>query len=99
MLKPLLRISDDTLTNWLQTNVRAIRDITASKYKEFTIQLLDNIGTAQMTEEYLKRSRKLVLKNQQALEEEAGIRSARNENNLKEDLELIIEERQKTYDS
>lgn len=67
--------------------------------RKSTIQLLDNIGTAQMTEEYLKRIRKLVLKNQQALEEEAGIRSAINENNLKEDLELIIEERQKTYDS
>lgn len=67
--------------------------------RKSTIQLLDNIGSAQMTEEYLKRIRKLVLKNQQALEEEAGIRSAINENNLKEDLELIIEERQKTYDS
>jgi hypothetical protein len=35
------------------------------------------------------------MKNQQILEEEAGIRSAINEDNLKKDLELIMEERQK----
>jgi hypothetical protein len=63
--------------------------------RKSTVQLLDNIGTAQMTEDLLVKIRKLVMKNQQILEEEAGIRSAINENNLKKDLELIMEERQK----
>jgi hypothetical protein len=60
-----------------------------------TVQLLDNIGTAQMTEELLARIKKLVLRNQQMLEDEAGISSELNEINLKEDMELVMEELRK----
>lgn len=63
--------------------------------RKSTIQLLDNIGTAQMTEEFITRISKLVLKKQQTLEDEAGIYSEINEENLKEDLELILEEHRK----
>jgi hypothetical protein len=63
--------------------------------RKSTIQLLDNIGTAQMTEEFVARMSKLVLKKQQTLEDEAGITSEINEKNLKEDLELILEEHRK----
>ena len=60
-----------------------------------TVQLLDNIGTAQMTEELLARIKKLVLRNQQMLEDEAGISSELNEINLKEDMERVMEELRK----
>ncbi|MGB7679561.1 MAG: hypothetical protein WBL49_12190 [Nitrososphaeraceae archaeon] len=60
-----------------------------------TVQLLDNIGTAQMTEDLLARIKKLVLRNQQMLEDEAGISSELNEINLKEDMELVMEELRK----
>ena len=60
-----------------------------------TVQLLDTIGTAQMTEELLARIKKLVLRNQQMLEDEAGISSELNEINLKEDMELVMEELRK----
>jgi hypothetical protein len=63
--------------------------------RKSTVQLLDNIGTAQMTEELLARIKKLVLRNQQMLEDEAGISSELNEINLKEDMELVMEELRK----
>jgi hypothetical protein len=63
--------------------------------RKSTIQLLDNIGTAQMTEEFLARIKKLILRNQRMLEDEAGIPSELNEENLKEDMELIMEELRK----
>lgn len=63
--------------------------------RKSTVQLLDNIGTAQMTEELMARIKKLVLRNQQMLEDEAGIPSELNEKNLKGDMELIMEELQK----
>jgi hypothetical protein len=63
--------------------------------RKSTIQLLDNIGTAQMTEELLARIKKLILRNQRMLEDEAGIPSELNEENLKEDMELIMEELRK----
>jgi hypothetical protein len=63
--------------------------------RKSTMQLLDNIGTAQMTEELLARIKKLVLRNQQMLEDEAGISSELNEINLKEDMELVMEELRK----
>jgi hypothetical protein len=63
--------------------------------RKSTVQLLDNIGTAQMTEDLLARIKKLVLRNQQMLEDEAGISSELNEINLKEDMELVMEELRK----
>ena len=63
--------------------------------RKSAMQLLDNIGTAQMTEEFMARIKKLVLRNQQMLEDEAGIPSELNENNLKEDMELVMEELRK----
>ena len=63
--------------------------------RKSAMQLLDNIGTAQMTEEFMARIKKLVLRNQQMLEEEVGIASELNENNLKEDMELVMEELRK----
>jgi hypothetical protein len=63
--------------------------------RKSTVQLLDNIGTAQMTEELLARIKKLVLRNQKMLEDEAGISSELNEINLKEDMELVMEELRK----
>jgi hypothetical protein len=63
--------------------------------RKSTVQLLDNIGTAQMTEELIARIKKLVLRNQQMLEDEAGIPSELNENNIKGDMELVMEELQK----
>ena len=63
--------------------------------RKSAMQLLDNIGTAQMTEEFMARIKKLVLRNQQMLEDEAGIASELNENNLKEDMELVMEELRK----
>jgi hypothetical protein len=63
--------------------------------RKSAMQLLDNIGTAQMTEEFVARISKLVLKKQQTLEDEAGIPSEINEKNLKEDLKLIVEELRK----
>jgi hypothetical protein len=56
------------------------------------VQLLNNIGTAQMTDELLSRIKKLVLRNQQMLEDEAGISFELNEINLKEDIEIVMEE-------
>ena len=43
----------------------------------------------------MARIKKLVLRNQQMLEDEAGIPSELNENNLKEDMELVMEELRK----
>jgi hypothetical protein len=63
--------------------------------RKSALQLLDNIGTAQMTEEFMARIKKLGLRNQQMLEDEAGIPSELNEKNLKEDMELVMEELQK----
>ena len=63
--------------------------------RKSAMQLLDNIGTAQMTEEFMARIKKLVLRNQQMLEDEVGIASELNENNLKEDMELVMEELRK----
>jgi hypothetical protein len=63
--------------------------------RKSAMQLLDNIGTAQMTEEFMARIKKLVLRNRQMLEEEVGIASELNENNLKEDMELVMEELRK----
>jgi hypothetical protein len=63
--------------------------------RKSAVQLLGNIGTAQMTEELLARIKKLVLRNQQMLEDEAGISSELNEINLKEDMELVMEELRK----
>jgi hypothetical protein len=63
--------------------------------RKSTVQLLDNIGTAQMTEEFIARIKKLVLINQQMLKDETGISSELNEKNLKEDMELVIEELRK----
>jgi len=63
--------------------------------RKSTMQLLDNIGTAQMTEEILARIKKLVLRNQQMLEDGAGIPSELNEENLKKDMELVMEELRK----
>jgi hypothetical protein len=60
-----------------------------------TVQLLDNIGTAQMTEEFLARIKKIVLINQQMLKVETGIPSELNDKNLKEDMELVMEELRK----
>jgi hypothetical protein len=48
-----------------------------------------------MTEELLARIKKLVLRDQQMLEDEAGISSELNEINLKEDMELVMEELRK----
>jgi hypothetical protein len=45
--------------------------------------------------ELLARIKKLVLRNQQMLEDEAGISSELNEINLKEDMELVMEELRK----
>jgi hypothetical protein len=63
--------------------------------RKSTVQLLDNIGPAQMTEELLARIKKLVLRNQQMLEDEAGISSELSEINLKEDMELVMKELRK----
>jgi hypothetical protein len=63
--------------------------------RKSAMQLLDNIGTAQMTEEFMARIKKLVLRNQQMLEDEVGIPSELNENNLKEDMELVMKELRK----
>jgi hypothetical protein len=63
--------------------------------RKSAMQLLDNIGTAQMTEEFMARIKKLVLRNQQMLEDKVGIPSELNENNLKEDMELVMEELRK----
>jgi hypothetical protein len=63
--------------------------------RKSTVQLLDNIGPAQMTEELLARIKKLVLRNQQMLEDEVGISSELNEINLKEDMELVMKELRK----
>jgi hypothetical protein len=63
--------------------------------RKSAMQLLDKIGTAQMTEEFMARIKKLVLRNQQMLEDEVGIASELNENNLKEDMELVMEELRK----
>jgi hypothetical protein len=63
--------------------------------RKSTVQLLDNIGPAQMTEELLARIKKLVLRNQQMLEDEAGISSELNEINLKEDMDLVMKELRK----
>ena len=46
-------------------------------------------------EAFVARISKLVLKNKQTLEDEVGIPSEINEKNLKEDLELIMEELRK----
>jgi hypothetical protein len=48
-----------------------------------------------MTEELLARIKKLVLRNQQMLEDEVGISSELNEINLKEDMELVMKELRK----
>ena len=45
--------------------------------------------------EFMARIKKLVLRNQQMLEDEVGIASELNENNLKEDMELVMEELRK----
>jgi hypothetical protein len=63
--------------------------------RKSAMQLLDNIGTAQMTEEFMARIKKLVVRNQQMLEDEVGIPSELNEKNLKEDMELVMEELRK----
>jgi hypothetical protein len=63
--------------------------------RKSTLQLLDNIGTAQMTEEFIAKIKRLVLINQQMLKDETGIPSELNEKNLKEDMEMVIEELQK----
>jgi hypothetical protein len=63
--------------------------------RKSTVQLLDNIGPAQMMEELLARIKKLVLRNQQMLEDEAGISSELNEINLKEDMDLVMKELRK----
>jgi hypothetical protein len=64
--------------------------------RKSAMQLLDNIGTAQMTEEFMARIKRLVVRNQQMLEDEAGIPSELNEKNLKEDMELVMEELRKS---
>jgi hypothetical protein len=66
-----------------------------SLIRKSTLQLLDNIGTAQMTEEFMAKIKRLVLINQQMLKDETGIPSELNEKNLKEDMEMVIEELQK----
>ena len=43
----------------------------------------------------MARIKKLVLRNQQMLEDEVGIPSELNENNLKEDMELVMKELRK----
>jgi hypothetical protein len=63
--------------------------------RKSAMQLLDNIGTAQMTEEFMARIKRLVLRNQQMLEDKVGIPCELNENNLKEDMELVMEELRK----
>jgi hypothetical protein len=64
--------------------------------RKSAMQLLDNIGTAQMTDEFMARIKRLVVRNQQMLEDEAGIPSELNEKNLKEDMELVMEELRKS---
>ena len=61
-------------------------------FRKSAIDLLDNIGTAQMQQEALGRIRRLVQDNQQKLEEETGISSSLTEDDVKEYLEQVSKE-------
>jgi hypothetical protein len=60
--------------------------------RKSAIDLLQDIGTAQLQQEALRRIRKLVQDNQQKLEEETGISSSLTEDDVKEYLEQVTKE-------
>ena len=56
------------------------------------LELVDNIGTAQMEQEIEKRVLKIAREQQDVLTEESGIESSLSEKDMKEYLEQVIEE-------
>jgi hypothetical protein len=82
----------------LYSSARSIsHDISLRKsIKKSTVELLDNIGTAQMEQELKKRILKMVEDSKEKMEEETGISSSMTSENAKEYLELVMFEKQ-TY--
>lgn len=82
----------------LYSSARSIsHDISLRKsIKKSTVELLDNIGTAQMEQELKKRILKMVEDSKEKMEEETGISPSMTLENAKEYLELVMFEKQ-TY--
>jgi hypothetical protein len=65
--------------------------------KNSTVDVIGNIGTAQMEQELRKRILKIVEKGKQNLEEQTGgVSQPVSENELKEYMDLVIEERKRS---
>jgi hypothetical protein len=65
--------------------------------KNSTVDVIGNIGTAQMEQELRKRILKIVEKGKQNLEEQTGgVSQPVSENDLKEYMDLVIEERKRS---
>jgi hypothetical protein len=63
--------------------------------KKSTVELLSNIGTAQMEQELKKRILKIITDNKEKMEEESGISSSMTPEDTKEYLEQVISEKWK----
>ena len=63
--------------------------------RKSTLGLLDNIGTAQMEQELEKRIMKLVVNNQEQMEEQSGVSSSMTKGDIKDYMEQVVQEMKK----
>jgi hypothetical protein len=67
--------------------------------RKSTVQLLGDMGTAQMEQEILGKVRKLVLNDKQDLEDQSGVTSSLTTEAVREYTELVVTEMQKEKSS
>src|SRR5438552_11220497 len=63
--------------------------------RESLVGLLDNIGTAQMEQEIVRKVTRLARDNQQELEEQTGVSLSTSEDDLRQYIMAVVEEKKK----
>src|SRR5207247_3557849 len=63
--------------------------------RESLVGVLDNIGTAQMEQEIVRKVTRLARDNQQELEEQTGVSLSTSEDDLRQYIMAVVEEKKK----
>jgi hypothetical protein len=76
--------------------VSVSQDNSLRKSVRESVGLLDNIGTAQMEQQIVRRVTRVVRDNQQQLEEQTGISSSTSEDDIRQYIVIVLEEKKKS---